>query len=135
MGDLLVLVMVRVRLTPVVEASVPACLPTGPMVSVRSASVITCFRGFPCGVPLAVTVTTAITVGPAPGVFAATVPDWMVGVTALVLLLSPQAASRADIARAPHSCKISMVLFRDSRCITLTHFSSQSSRFKNLGDY
>src|ERR1700680_101989 len=107
-GDVLMLVTVMVRLLPVVEAPVPACLLTCPMVSVRSANGITCFWVFPWVVlvgvaaSVATTVTILITVGPAPGVLATTVPDWMVGVTLLVLVASLQAASRVSITSTPH---------------------------------
>ena len=117
------------RLTPIVEASLPACWLALPSVSVRSASFITCWI-FPCPVLVPVfpvgtvvvdaTVTIVITVGPVPGVFAATVPDWIVGGITFVLLLSPQAANRMSIASVPQSCKIERD-FNEIR-ITLTTF-------------
>src|ERR1700726_3970069 len=121
MGDWLLLGTVGVRVIPLVEASVSACLLTCPMVSVRSSSVITCFRGFPCDVLVGVSalvateVANAITVGPAPRVLVPTVPDWMVGVTLFVLVASPQAASKVSITSTPHTFKISIVLFRENK--------------------
>src|SRR5581483_2340768 len=133
MGALLVFVMVMVRLIPVVEASLPACLLTCPMVSVRSASLTTwpgleVAPGVPvvdvvAVVPVVVVGVSCTITGPTPGVLAATVPDWMVGVTLLVLPLPPQAANSMSMANAPHSFKIKANFFRDNTYIAFTHFS------------